>query len=62
VHNRSREEPVEVTVDGRPLGELQAGQRVEARFAHDRGALAQLPGTTFYHRLREKFGRLASAP
>jgi hypothetical protein len=24
------------------------------------GALAQLPGASFYHRLREKFGRLAS--
>ena len=23
------------------------------------GTLAQLPGATFYHRLREKFGRLA---
>ena len=62
VHNRSREEPVDLTVDGRPLGELQAGQRVEARFVHDRGRLAQLPEATFYHRLKEKFGRLASPP
>jgi NAD+ kinase len=62
VHNRSREEPVDITVDGRPIGELPAGERTEARFAHDQGALAQIPGTTFYHRLREKFGRLASPP
>ena len=26
------------------------------------GALAQLAGATFYQRLREKFGRLASPP
>jgi NAD+ kinase len=62
VHNRSREEPVDVSVDGRPLGALQAGEPIEARFAHDQGTLAQVPGTTFYHRLREKFGRLASPP
>jgi NAD+ kinase len=24
-----------------------------------RGTLAQLPGASFYHRLRERFGRLA---
>jgi NAD+ kinase len=62
VHNRSREEPVDVTVDGRPLDALAAGERIEAHFVNDRGALAQIPGTTFYHRLREKFGRLATAP
>jgi NAD+ kinase len=62
VHNRSQEEAVDVTVDGRPLGALAAGDRIEARFVHDQGALAQLPGATFYQRLREKFGRLASAP
>jgi NAD+ kinase len=62
VHNRSREEPVDVTVDGRPVCVLPAGDLIEARFADDRSCLAQLPGTTFYHRLREKFGRLASPP
>lgn len=60
VHNRSREEPVDVTVDGRPLGTLAAGDRIEARFADGQGTLAQIPGTTFYHRLRQKFGRLAT--
>ena len=60
VDNRSQEEPVDVTVDGRPIGVLEAGDRVICRFVIDQGALAQVPGTTFYHRLRQKFGRLAT--
>ena len=60
IHNRSQEEPVDVTIDGRPICELPAGDRLEARFVHGLGALAQIPGTTFYHRLRLKFGRLAT--
>jgi len=60
VHNCSQEEPVEVAVDGRPVGALEAGDRVEARFVIDQGSLAQVPGTTFYHRLRQKFGRMAT--
>jgi NAD+ kinase len=60
VDNRSQEEPVEVTVDGRPVGALEAGESVEARFVIDQGALAQVPGTTFYQRLRQKFGRMAT--
>ncbi len=62
VHNRSREEPVDVTVDGRPVCELPPNEHLEARFVHDQGCLAQVPGTTFYERLRDKFGRLASMP
>jgi NAD+ kinase len=60
VCNRSIEEPVDVTVDGRPLRALGAGQTIEISFRDRQGALAQLPGTTFYRRLREKFGRLAT--
>ena len=60
VDNRSQEEPADVTVDGRPIGALEAGASVEARFVIDQGALAQVPGTTFYHRLRQKFGRMAT--
>ncbi|MHB1834809.1 MAG: NAD(+)/NADH kinase [Solirubrobacteraceae bacterium] len=60
VVNRSREEPVTVIVDGRPICDLAAGDRAETRFVMDQGALAQVPGTTFYHRLRQKFGRLAT--
>jgi NAD+ kinase len=62
VHNRSQDEPVDVTVDGRPVCVLPPGEQIEARFVHDRCALAQLPGSSFYLRLREKFGRLAAAP
>jgi NAD+ kinase len=62
VHNGSQEEPVDLSLDGRPAFALQPGMRIEARFADRQGTLAQLPGTTFYARLREKFGRLATAP
>jgi NAD+ kinase len=60
VHNRSREESVDVTVDGRPVCTLPPGDVIEARFVDDQGCLAQVPGANFYHRLREKFGRLSS--
>jgi NAD+ kinase len=62
VTNRSREEPVDVTVDGRPVCVLEPREEIEVRFAHGQGALAQLEGASFYGRLREKFGRLASLP
>jgi NAD+ kinase len=62
VHNRSREEQVDVAVDGRPVGTLPPGAAMETRFRDRQSSLAQLPGTTFYHRLREKFGRLATPP
>jgi NAD+ kinase len=60
VYNCSQDEPVEVTVDGRPITALESGELLEARFVIDQGALAQVPGTTFYQRLRQKFGRLAT--
>ena len=60
VHNRSREESVDVTVDGRPVCTLPPGDEIEARFVDDQGCLAQIPGANFYLRLREKFGRLSS--
>jgi NAD+ kinase len=59
IYNRSRE-PLDIAVDGRPAGEIPAEGRIEARFVNDVGTIAQLPGTSFYRRLREKFGRLAS--
>ena len=62
VRNRSQEEPVDVAVDGRPVCVLDPAMEIAARFVDGQGCLAQLPRTTFYHRLREKFGRLASAP
>jgi NAD+ kinase len=57
--NRSRE-PLAVSVDGRPIGEIASDEVIEVRFVKDLGTLAQLPGSSFYKRLREKFGRLAS--
>ena len=60
VHNRSLEEPVDVIIDGRPICVLAPGERLQARFEYDLGTLAQLQGTTFYQRLRQKFGRLAT--
>jgi NAD+ kinase len=58
VHNRSRE-AVDVSVDGRPVCEIDAGGTIEGRFVDAVGTIAQLPGSSFYRRLREKFGRLA---
>ena len=49
--------------DGRrpPACGARAGRgRARRGSCHDQGTLAQIPGATFYHRLREKFGRLAS--
>jgi NAD+ kinase len=60
VHNRSQEEPVDVSVDGRPICTLEPGEWLQTRFVNGRGALAQIPGTNFYQRLRQKFGRLAT--
>jgi NAD+ kinase len=60
VRNRSQEEPADVTVDGRPTCELAPGRSLSVRFAHAQACLAQLPEASFYHRLREKFGRLAT--
>ena len=59
INNASREEPVEVYVDGRPVCELPAGEDVDVEFGRSHATLAQLPGASFYHRLRERFGRLA---
>jgi NAD+ kinase len=59
IHNRSRE-PLEIAVDGRPSGEIPARGSIDARFVGDVGTIALLPGSSFYRRLREKFGRLAS--
>jgi NAD+ kinase len=59
INNASREEPVEVYVDGRPTCELPAGEDVHIEFGREHATLAQLPGASFYHRLRERFGRLA---
>ena len=59
VVNRSAEEFVEVTTDGHAACSLPPGQHVEVRFQEGRALLAQVAGASFYHRMRDKFGRLA---
>ena len=39
--------------------ELPPGGELQVRFVHDQVCLAQIEGANFYHRIREKFGRLA---
>jgi NAD+ kinase len=58
IHNSSRE-ALALVVDGRPVGEVAAEEVVEARFADGVGALMQVQGTSFYRRLRDKFGALS---
>jgi NAD+ kinase len=58
VHNHSAE-AVDVSIDGRPAGELGPGDAISARFLREAADLAQVPGSSFYRRLREKFGLLA---
>ncbi|HEU5142842.1 MAG TPA: NAD(+)/NADH kinase, partial [Solirubrobacterales bacterium] len=59
VGNATGRHPVDVAVDGEPAGMLASGAELEVRFLDSVGRLAQLPGTSFYHRIREKFGHLA---
>lgn len=59
VVNAPEREPVEVAVDGGKIADLAAGAALEVRFLDSVSRLAQLPGTSFYQRIREKFGHLA---
>ncbi len=59
VGNAAGREPVEVAIDGTHFTDLPAGEALEVCFAEAVGRLAQLPGTSFYQRIREKFGHLA---
>jgi NAD+ kinase len=59
VQNGSESEPVDVTTDGRIVCALDPRAEMNVSFRHDKVLLAQRPGSSFYHRLREKFGRLA---
>jgi len=59
VTNRSREEDVQMTTDGRAVCALPREDTITVRFEAGCALLAQLPGASFYHRLRDKFGRLA---
>ncbi len=59
VRNAEGREPVEISLDGEPAGELAPGDELEIRFEESVSCLAQLPGRSFYRRIREKFGMLA---
>ena len=59
VRNAAGREPVEISLDGEAAGELEPGDALEIRFEDSISRLAQLPGSSFYHRIREKFGKLA---
>lgn len=60
VENTSDRDEVAISTDGRTVGELGPGERMDVRFSDDEVLLAQIPGSSFYHRFREKFGRLAN--
>lgn len=59
VGNAGGREAVDVAIDGEPVGTLESGTALDVRFTDKVGRLAQLPGTSFYQRIREKFGHLA---
>lgn len=59
VGNAAGREPVDVAIDGAQAATLTPGSALDVRFVDAVGRLAQLPGTSFYHRIREKFGHLA---
>ncbi|HET7418233.1 MAG TPA: NAD(+)/NADH kinase [Solirubrobacterales bacterium] len=59
VENATGREPVDVAVDGRTIADLPPGADLQVRFLDSVSRLAQLPGTSFYERIRAKFGHLA---
>ncbi len=58
VSNQRGREPVDVALDGQPVAELPSGEELTIGFRDGVATLAQLPGSTFYGRMRQKFGRL----
>ena len=58
IHNHGTN-PLDVSIDGRPSDELPPDGVLSVAFVHAACTLAQLPGSSFYRRLGEKFGRLA---
>jgi NAD+ kinase len=59
VSNERGREPVDIVLDGRPVAELESGGELSVGFRDRVAILAQLPGSSFYERMRVKFGRLA---
>ncbi|MDP9227860.1 MAG: NAD(+)/NADH kinase [Actinomycetota bacterium] len=62
VRNAAGRDPVHIELDGNHAAALEPGEEVEVRFRDEIGSLAQLPGASFYHRIREKFGLLGGQP
>jgi NAD+ kinase len=60
VGNATGREAVEIALDGEQLDELAPGAEAEVRFRDNVGRLAQLQGSSFYRRISEKFGHLAT--
>jgi NAD+ kinase len=54
------DEPIDVVIDGMRTGELAGGESTEISFQPDVVGLAQLPGSSFYRRFREKLLQLTS--
>jgi NAD+ kinase len=59
VRNQPGREAVDVVLDGEYVGQVASGEEIEVGFRDGVGRLAQLPGSNFYRRIRDKFGRLA---
>ena len=53
-------DPVDIVIDGMRTGELIAGGQCEIKFTPEVVGLAQLPGSSFYRRFREKLLQLTS--
>lgn len=59
VGNAAGREAVEIALDGETLDQLAPGAEAEVKFRRSVGRLAQIPGSSFYRRLGDKFGHLA---
>jgi NAD+ kinase len=59
VSNERGREPVDIVFDGLPVAELASGDELLIAFRDGASRLAQLPGASFYERMRVKFGLLA---
>lgn len=55
IENRTGDVAAAMLVDGRPVGELAAGERVVVRLGEQPSLLAHLPEATFFRRYRETF-------
>lgn len=60
VTNSGRVDDLEILVDGVLVGTLPVGETAKVTFEDDVATLAQMPGSSFYQRFRQKFGKLAT--